>query len=395
MGEISNQNLGEVWHISWEFPPHHRGGLGIACLGLTEALIEAGVSCRVFYPGAMGEVGFGGEPIDAYCGPSLNTNDPERWLEEMLAGEWLNGNAGEEQVLRFSRWVLAQLKYGRPSLVHAHDWHAALAGVALQRLLGIPLVLHMHSSHVERMGLQVNDALYRFENWAMQQANQVVAVSGLSAGVLSESYGLQERGLTVIANGIHQKRVSPSDDEGAEEKRIDILWVGRLCLQKNPVFMLELFRLLWKKQPRLRLRMVGEGTQKKLLQQLIDFRGLRDAVQLLPTIGHEWMPELYADASLLCMTSSSEPFGLVALEAAAEGVVPILTEACGVREVLPSAPVLKAGEMHAWEKQILGLLDTQSRRQALQQAVQKEAASATWTDAAEKCVSLYRELLNR
>ncbi|MGE9271241.1 MAG: glycosyltransferase, partial [Verrucomicrobiales bacterium] len=48
------------------------------------------------------------------------------------------------------------------------------------------------------------------------------------------------------------------------------------------------------------------------------------------------MHELLARSHVLCMPSVSEPFGLVALEAAQFGVPVVATENAGVREVLPS-----------------------------------------------------------
>ena len=110
---------------------------------------------------------------------------------------------------------------------------------------------------------------------------------------------------------------------------------------------------------------------------------------------HEKVMELFEDAKILCVSSRSEPFGLVALEAAGAGCHCVLSSACGAAEVLPSATVLPLDELNAWEDQLEWLLRHPRFLQHSQEALHKEAASATWEDAAEKCRVIYCELLDR
>ena len=310
----------------------------------------------------------------------------------MFSGQWLHGAVNDSPLIEFSRWVLSQMNLEKPRVLHVHDWHAAVVGVALQRRLGLPLVLHMHSTHGDRMGPQVGDALFRLERWAMQQADLVIAVSQWEKRGILQRYEIEPEKVKVVSNGLYRVPTK-TNSESSVTRKVDLLWVGRLCEQKNPRFMLEVFHRLHARVPGLTLRMIGSGEQRELMQHLIEFKGLQQQVQLFPMIAFEKLQGLYAEARLLCMTSAAEPFGLVALEAAAAGCLPMLSNTCGVQELLATAPVLSSHDVDAWVVALEVLLNHPELLAGQQQAVQKEAASATWEDAARKCIKLYRELL--
>lgn len=391
-----SMSAGDVWHITWEYPPQHSGGLGVACAGLVDALTQWGEKPRVLTPSMMDDYSESNHP-PAYDHCGLPRVEAEELLQVMLAGERVSGQVSSHPVVAFSRWVLSQLANGKPRVLHAHDWQAMVVGVAIQRALGIPLLAHIHSTHVERVGEHVSDSLFELEKWGLQQADVVVAVSRMTMEVLHKNYGVATDKLRVVTNGhavSASSQLRSRDLNPVEKRRVDILWVGRLCAQKDPVFMLEVFQALKARVPGASLRMVGSGECSQLLQKLIDFKGLRSSVQLFPMLEHEKVMELFEDAKILCVSSRAEPFGLVALEAAGAGCHCVLSSACGAAEVLPSATVLPLDELNAWVEQLELLLRYPRFLQHSQEALHKEAASATWEDAAEKCRVIYCELLD-
>lgn len=103
-------------------------------------------------------------------------------------------------------------------------------------------------------------------------------------------------------------------------KEKTLLFVGRMCLtQKRPDLMLHIWARIEGKFPGWRLEMLGNGNDfdelKKLAQVLdlhhVKFRGFTDSIPF------------FEKSPILCMTSSNEGFGLVLIEAAAFGCVPI------------------------------------------------------------------------
>ncbi|HSI93540.1 MAG TPA: glycogen/starch synthase, partial [Jiangellaceae bacterium] len=117
-----------VLMVSWEYPPLVYGGLGRHVHGLSESLVADGHEVTVLtqaYPGA----------------PAEETVRGVRVLRVRYAGDRSN----------FPRWVggLNQVQTGaghtllerwQPDVIHAHDWVAAEAGIALATAAGRPLV---------------------------------------------------------------------------------------------------------------------------------------------------------------------------------------------------------------------------------------------------------------
>ena len=48
-------------------------------------------------------------------------------------------------------------------VIHAHDWLTYPAGLAVARMTGKPLVVHVHSTEFDRSGEHVNQPIYNIE----------------------------------------------------------------------------------------------------------------------------------------------------------------------------------------------------------------------------------------
>lgn len=102
------------------------------------------------------------------------------------------------------------------------------------------------------------------------------------------------------------------------EKKNEVVFVGRVdCVYKQVDVLLEIWELLYQRFPEWELKIVGGDGQgdiailaDKLGLKNISFEGFQD-----PT-------RYYSSASIFCLTSSSESFGVVLIEAMRFGVVP-------------------------------------------------------------------------
>lgn len=113
------------------------------------------------------------------------------------------------------------------------------------------------------------------------------------------------------------------------------LTVGRLTEAKRQWIMIDLWYELvfnhgirhWK------LRIVGDGNLKDALKQRIECKGLREYIEVLPPARD--VEKYYQSASLFLLTSHSEGFGMVLLEAISFGL-PCITYDCpsGPRDII-------------------------------------------------------------
>lgn len=110
------------------------------------------------------------------------------------------------------------------------------------------------------------------------------------------------------------------DDVKPTKQEKIVLFVGRLDNKTKGVDrLLRIWNMIEKEQPEWRLKIVGDGQDKAMLMELsrklslshVSFEGFR-------------VPKpYYEEASIFCMTSTFEGFGMVLTEAMQHGVVPI------------------------------------------------------------------------
>ena len=114
--------------------------------------------------------------------------------------------------------------------------------------------------------------------------------------------------------------VFPADPKNLEQKkkRPVLLSVGRLEYQKNYSVLIRAFALIAPQNPEWTLRIVGEGLERKDLEQLISDSGLAGRVEMPGTT--DTINSEYAQASLMVLPSRWEGFPNVLAEAMAHGV---------------------------------------------------------------------------
>lgn len=116
-------------------------------------------------------------------------------------------------------------------------------------------------------------------------------------------------------------------------KKKQIIFVGRLThADKRPDRLLDIWKMVQKKLPDWELLIIGDGPERDNLKnqaerlhlERLKFEGYRTDVH-----------EFYRNASILCLVSASEGWGLCLTEAQANGVIPIaLSCSGGVRQIL-------------------------------------------------------------
>ncbi|MBF0522033.1 MAG: glycosyltransferase [Candidatus Omnitrophica bacterium] len=157
-------------------------------------------------------------------------------------------------------------------------------------------------------------------------ADHVIAVSkGVAKDVIS-FYGISNDKVSVIYNPVIGKDLMarscaefvPLFDEDADY----ILGMGRLVEQKDFSVLIEAFKIL-KKSRKLNLLILGEGAQRRLLEDLIKKYGLQDHIKLP---GHLANPYPYLKrAKVFVLSSRREALPTVLIEALALGVAVVST----------------------------------------------------------------------
>ncbi|MBI1859814.1 MAG: glycosyltransferase family 4 protein [Deltaproteobacteria bacterium] len=137
-----------------------------------------------------------------------------------------------------------------------------------------------------------------------------------------------------------------------------MLFVGRLFDRKRPEDALEIHRLLCSSHPSLHTLIVGAGELESHLREAASHT---PRLTLTGFLDQRTIRDLYCAADCLIVPSQFETWGLVVNEAMHAGIVPVVTDTCGVAGDLVVAGetgvIFKLGEPESAARQIAGLID--------------------------------------
>lgn len=411
--------------FGWEFPPHISGGLGTACAGLVQGLAWVGHEVTLLLPRAahvpaMAQVRFlATEEVSGAALPHLGRrgSPPVPALPDSLYASAYGPGSGTAGLLetgcgqhysvpacayaadlfmeRVQEYTTAasQLALGREyDVIHCHDWLTVAAGLRAREQSGRPLLLQLHSLESDRNPGCSNPVVRRLEAAGVAAADRIVVVSRYLGRRLQVEYGPCPDKVRVVHNAvrlpIRPKAFSKRSDQGPPQ----VLFLGRITRQKGPELFLEAAAAVLREYPEVRFVMAGAGDLRPEMMALATTLGIADRVVFPGFLARAAVWRLLAESDIFVLTSHSEPFGIVALEAAANAAALVLCENSGVREVLPEARVVAPPTAAGFAAAILQYLRDPKARAAAVRHQLAAVRACTWERAAAKMSALYVEL---
>ena len=125
------------------------------------------------------------------------------------------------------------------------------------------------------------------------------------------------------------------DSQMPEFKEKNLISVGRFSHEKGMIDLVRLFARIHKKDRSIRLNIIGTGDEFETVSALVGENGLEDSVILHGQQDKQYIYTMMRDMSLYVMTSYTESFGIVLLEAMSCGI-PCLaySSAQGAHEII-------------------------------------------------------------
>jgi glycogen(starch) synthase len=328
----------KILMVSWEYPPVVIGGLGRHVHHLSTALAAAGHDVVVLSRRPSGtdpsthpssdEISEGVRVIAA-------AQDPHEFGfgTDMMAWTLAMGHAMIRAGLPPK---LHEQKHGtdrswRPDVVHAHDWLVAHPAIALAQFYDVPMVSTIHATEAGRHSGWVSGAISRqvhaAESWLVRESDSLITCSASMSDEITELFGPGLAETTVIRNGIDAARW-PFAPRRPHTGPAELLYVGRLEYEKGVHDLIAALPRIRRTNPGTTLTIAGDGTQQDwLLEQCRKHRVLK-ATRFVGHLHHDELLAALHRADAAVFPSHYEPFGLVALEAAAAGT-PLVTSNIG------------------------------------------------------------------
>jgi glycogen(starch) synthase len=294
-------------------------------------------------------------------------------------------------VRRFAREVDRIAVRASADLVHAHDWMTFPAAIAAAENQNLPLFLHVHSTEYDRSGDGANAAIAAIERHAFERATHIFAVSDYTRGILLERYGVPLEKVSVIYNAPDEAAIAAIPLPGAIAfgRRPWVVFLGRLTFQKGPDHFLRAAAMVARHNPHARFLICGHGDMLGALRELTNVLGIVDRVEFRGFLDPPAVDRLLGQSSLLVMSSVSEPFGLVALEALRAGTPVIVSRQSGVREVLRHSLQVDFWDHNKLADQMLAVLRLPPLAMQLVEEGREQLAQLSWEDSALRIVERY------
>lgn len=226
-----------------------------------------------------------------------------------------------------------------------------------------------------------------------RSVDHFIAVSHKEAQDLLDSFPyLSEDKVTVVYNPVVDEKLTRKSREALNHPWFDpgreqpvLLAVGRLTYLKNFSLLIRAFKLV-RKRINGRLVILGEGEQRNKLEHLIKRLGLTKYVEMPGFVENPY--KFMSRADVFVLSSRSETFGNVLVEAMAVGTPVVSTDCGGPSEILENGrygKLVPVGDASALAKGIVSILGDSVDSQRL-----KERANFF---SAERAFAQYKAIL--
>ncbi|MDR0831077.1 MAG: glycosyltransferase [Prevotellaceae bacterium] len=407
--------------FGWEFPPHILGGLGTASYGLTKGMsLQQDMEITFVIPKPWGDedksflriIGANQVPVVfkdldynyvmqrtpnaddyfhfrngiRYDFSRIGTNDlgcinfsgryPENLLEEIS-----NYEAVASVIAHSENF----------DVIHSHDWLTYPAGIFAKKILGKPLVIHVHATDYDRSRGQVNPDVYNIEKSGMDFCDHIITVSNLTRQTVIEKYHISPDKVTTVHNA-----VEPLDfvNELHKQERKDkvVTFLGRITMQKGPEYFVEVASCVLANTKGVRFVMAGSGDMMNKMIRLAAQRGIADHFHFTGFLKGRDVYEMLAQSDVYMMPSVSEPFGISPLEAMQCGTPSIISKQSGCAEILDHAIKTDYWDINTMADYIHAIVKYPAMYKELRKNGLEEIANIKWEYAGQKVREIYEKV---
>ena len=191
------------------------------------------------------------------------------------------------------------------------------------RLTGTPV-------HVATIGADIDvhaRSRYRAAVRFLLRQFDLVTVPGATHRQELEEFGLESDRIAILTNPIDADEFVPKETE----THVDLLWVGRLSPEKDPLVFVEACRQLRNRNVSFSAVIVGDGPLAESIRDRLAELDLEEHVSLVGWIDDP--TRYYQRAEIFALTSERDALPLTLLEAMASGCAPVVPAVGNVTDV--------------------------------------------------------------
>ena len=312
----------------------------------------------------------------------LHTAITERIENRGIKIEYLGKKRGfDPSIISKMRKII---KAYQPDVIHTHRYvlpYAFLASMGL-KAKRVHTVHNVAQKEQTKAGIIINKAMFKHFNVVP------VALSEEVQKTIQEVYGLSEKKIPVIFNGIDLSRCIVKESY-VRNNAFNVLHVGRFMDVKNHELLLRSFAQFVKKHPDTKLQLLGDGELREKMEHLAAELGIAEFVQFagLQSNVYPWLHK----ADVFILPSKFEGMPMTLIEAMGTGLPIIASNVGGIPDMLTDkedALLIKPKEEDILEALEMIYSDGEKRKQLGRNALDKSIVFSAKT-MARKYLQLY------
>jgi phosphatidylinositol alpha-mannosyltransferase len=354
------------------YPP---GGVKRHILGLAKEFRRRRIEVKIIIPRRKRSENYGKDVI------LLGTSFPV-----------ITGGTATDVVVNFNPLAIENLlKKERFDILHFHNFTPPSAFQILERSESLNIVT-IHANIEKSKFLKRSGFLYLCKKIIQWKIDGLIGVAPLN---LKGSEGFK-RPKIVIPNGIDLDKFHPkvSGLKKFSDKRINILFLGRIEERKGLIYLLRAYKILTKSFQNLRLIVGGEGPLKSDLEKWVKKNKLKNII-FEGKVEEEKAPVYYASCDIFCSPAIfGESFGLVLVEAMACGKPVVAFANEGYKGVLGNTKgarfLIKPKDHKTLAQKLEILIKNQKLRREMGQWGIEEAKKYSWQRVATQVLKFYQ-----
>ncbi len=382
------------------------GGMNVYVLELSRQLARRGIEVEIFTRATSRHQ------------PAVHQAEPGILVHHVTAGpyEGLQKNDLPSQLCSFVRDVLrveVEKDPGHFDLVHSHYWLSGSVGTVASERWDVPLVHTMHTmAKVKNALLAEGDSAEPIgrefgEDEIVRLADRLIANTDEERRELIELYDADPDRVCVVHPGVDLevfrsgRRAEARAALGIDPDAHVVLFVGRIQPLKAPDVVIAAAATMLERDPAMRDRLdvviVGGASGTGLdhptaLTDQTSALGLEDVVRFVSPVNQATLADWYAAASVVCVPSYNESFGLVAIEAQACGTPVVAARVGGLSTAVADgvSGILVDGHDPAdYATELHRLLVDDTLRDGMGHKAVRHAESFGWDVTADRTLDVY------
>ncbi len=295
------------------------------------------------------------------------------------AGKFIKKAKSQKYFLDKAKAYIDEFK---PEIVHLYSPIPILCGMYAKRKYGSRMVISLHGSDALRIS---RNPIFKS---LLNKADAVVSVSESMEEQLKEAGFKGE--VKCIGNGVDLNTFACKD----MDRKKQFVHVGNLRWQKGQEYLIKAFHEFSKVIPGYTLIIIGAGEREEELKALAKELELSDSIIFTGSKSREYVAETMNESEAFILTSVTEGFPKVIIEAMATGTPVISTDVGNVKNVVSGAGI------------VVPSLDVDGIAEAMQELVRDKekwtkcseeglmlSRNYSWSKNQDRLQSIYEELL--